>query len=133
MRGKIVSALVGLVAGRRSALPVNVWLPALTEVHGHDEAKRLLEAAEARYRSLVAARPVPEQRALRGHLLKNILPGLALYEVLREEHAGDQQAALGEIARVFRAWAEAEFRPSMRVLSALPGRSRCSASQPPSG
>ncbi len=120
MRGKIVSGLVGLVAGRRSALPVKVWLPALTEVHGSDDAKRLLEATEARYRTLVAARPVPEQRALRGHLLNHILPGLALYQVLREEHAGDQQAALDEIARVFRAWTEAELRPSMRILSAVP-------------
>ncbi len=103
-----------------SPLPVNAWLPALTQIHGAEQAQRLLAQAEARYRTLVAAQPAPEQRALRGHLLNHILPGLALYQVLLDTHGGDQQAALAEIAAAFRTWTEARNRATMRLLRVSP-------------
>lgn len=72
------------IAGLLGALP------------GHD----LMERVEARYAALYAARTHYDQPALMQHLEDNILPGLALYQSLRED-GHHQEAALKTVERLF--------------------------------
>ncbi len=98
-RGGILLALTaallaGLVAVRRVAAPLRMpfaglWQRVLAEQRGAADADGLIAAAEIRYRELWADRPHPASRALRIHLERSMLPGLALYQTLRE--AGDDQ------------------------------------------
>ncbi len=86
--------VAGFVVVRRAAAPrrmpfAGAWQRALAEKRGETEAGRLIAAAEDRYRELIAGHPRPAQRALRLHLDRMMLPGLALYQTLRE--AGDDE------------------------------------------
>jgi hypothetical protein len=55
------------------------------------------------------------------HLEKHILPGLALYQVLKEE-TGNQQMALSEIDRLFSAPAASSTRKQLSFLHHLPAQ-----------
>jgi hypothetical protein len=99
--GLAVGALAGYTIARRVAAPrrmpyVALWRQALAEKRGEAEAARLVARAQARYHNLYTQRARPARRALRFHLERSILPGLALYETLLEE-GDDREAALSEM------------------------------------
>ncbi len=104
----------------RSPLPVNAWLPVLTQAHGDKSAAALIQQAEDRCRKSIAGYRLPENGHLRKHLVENILPGLAMYRTLLELHEGDQPAALAEIQPLFRAWTGQIYGSTMRLLSLIP-------------
>lgn len=85
---------------RRSMPYLEAWRRALRESSGEIAAQALCERVQARYFALLAESPQLEVRALREHLTQHILPGLALYQVLKEDMA-DEQAAVAEVGRLF--------------------------------
>ena len=104
------AALCGLVMGtaigtsiaikqqmaRHHRMPnLNVWQRALIEKHGEVQGAILAARAQARYDALYNERPHFTHPALRWHLEQNILPGLALYQVLSKE-SNDRDAVLSE-------------------------------------
>ncbi len=74
----------------------------LTRRHGAGKAEHLVAAVLQEHAVLLAETPMPENRDLRWHLKENILPGLAMYRVLLQEHDNDRQAALAEVDEVIR-------------------------------
>jgi hypothetical protein len=72
-----------------------LWQSLLGEVRGEVEAGRLIQRVRTRYEELFSRRPRHTHRALRMHLEKYILPGLALYQVLKEGTANQQTALSG--------------------------------------
>ncbi len=93
-----------LVVTRRLLAPPRMpyagpWGHALAERRGEATAARMIALAEARYDELYEGRPRPASRALRIHLERSLLPGLALYQTLLEQ--GDtQKEALAEMAQM---------------------------------
>ncbi len=79
---------------------LEIWHRALSEKRGRVEAAKLTERVKARYDDLYAQRPHIAKRALRFHLVNNILHGLALYQTLLEETL-DQTTILEEWNRLF--------------------------------
>ena len=63
---------------------------------------------------------MPDNQALRVHLKENILPGLALYQVLLQEYDGDQSAALAEVDEAFRSETLTMYRLIFTPLKILP-------------
>ena len=85
--GLAVGALAAFIVARRLLAPrrmphVALWRRALAEKRGGAETARLLARAQTRYDKLYAERPRSANRALRFHLERSILPGLALYNTL---------------------------------------------------
>lgn len=74
---------------------LKVWQRALIEKQGEFRGAFLAARIQARYEALYHERPHFTHPALRWHLEQNILPGLALYQALREEQ-GERDAALTE-------------------------------------
>jgi hypothetical protein len=74
---------------------LKTWQRALIEKHGEVQGAILAARAQARYEELYNERPRFTHPALRWHLEQNLLPGLALYQVLREED-NERDAALAE-------------------------------------
>ncbi len=94
-------ALAGLIVVRRLSAPrrmpyAGIFQRGLAEKRGADEAERLVARAQTRYDELYAQRSRLDNRALRFHLERGILPGLALYQTLLEE-SDDRQAVLAEM------------------------------------
>jgi hypothetical protein len=121
--GLAAGALGGLIAGRRTAAPRRMphageWQRRLAETRGPVQAALLLARAQARHDELYAHRPRFANGALRGHFEGNILPGLALYQVLREEHA-EPDKALAEMEAVLEDDA-ARFRERVKFVGHLP-------------
>jgi hypothetical protein len=83
-------------------------------------AQWLSEQVRYRYKTLLAEKPLPANPILRRHVIDNILPGLALYQVLLQEHNYDQQAALVDIDEAFRAWTIERNRLLLAPLKILP-------------
>jgi hypothetical protein len=99
--GLAVGTLAGLIVARWLSAPqrmphLTVWQRALAEKRGEAEAARLVARAQTQYNDLYARRPRPASRALRFHLERSILPGLALYQILLEK-SDDRQAVLAEM------------------------------------
>ena len=99
--GLAVGTLAAFVVVRRASasqrMPnLAVWQRALSEKRGETNAARLAALAQDRYEELFAARPSPAMRALRFHVERGILPGLAVYQTLLEG-SSDRQAALAEM------------------------------------
>ncbi len=113
-------AALGWARRPRSPLPLAAWMPGLVERHGRQAARRLVAQAEQRCRVLVAGIPPGSAPALRAQLVKNILPGLALYQTLLDAHGGEQGAALAEIEPLFKAWTETLYGSLMRAFRWLP-------------
>ena len=121
--GLLVGALGGLAIGRRLAAPrrmpeLDVWQEMLAEDRGAAEAASIATRAQSRYDELYARRPHVDHPALRVHLEENILPYLALYEVLRED-TDDQEAILAELERLSEP-SVARFHKLMGLLERLP-------------
>ncbi|HEX9133697.1 MAG TPA: L-2-amino-thiazoline-4-carboxylic acid hydrolase [Ktedonobacteraceae bacterium] len=74
---------------------LKTWRRALIEKHGEVQGAILAARAQARYEALYNERPRFTHPALRWHLEQNILPGLALYQVLSKENI-DRDAVLSE-------------------------------------
>ena len=69
-----------------------IWQRTLAHQAGDVPAAITLGKVQARYHDLLRDRPQFAHPALNGHLERSILPGLALYQVLREE-TGDEALA----------------------------------------
>jgi hypothetical protein len=75
----------------------------LVRTHGAVEGAILAAHAQARYDALYATRPCFSHPALRWHLNYQILPGLALYETLKEDatqRGAAQTTALAEAGKL---------------------------------
>jgi len=99
---------------------LRTWLQVLIQRHGKEKERQLAAAIRQQYSALIAETPMPENQVLRWHLKENILPGLALYRVLLQEHDGNQKAALAEVEEAFRAWTLAKNRLLFAPLKILP-------------
>ena len=95
------------------------WRKVLIERHGAEKGQQLADAVIQQRDALLAETPMPEDQALRWHLKENILPGLALYRALLQEHTGNQQAALAEVDAAFRAKSMARSRALLAPLKLL--------------
>jgi len=121
--GLTAGVLAAFIAARRVStrqrMPnLAVWQRALAEQRGETSAARLAVLAQDRYDELFAARPRPAKRALRFHVERGILPGLAVYQALLEE-TGDRQAALAEMESLS-VWTLPGVRRLMPLLGRLP-------------
>jgi len=106
---------------RKDTDDLKIWKQVVVKRHGAERVQQIISAIRQQRAALVAATPMPENQALRRHLRENILPGLALYRVLLQEHDGDQQAALAEVDEAFRAHTLAKNRVLLAPLKILPG------------
>jgi hypothetical protein len=121
--GLALGALAAFIVARRlwalRPMPhAALWRRVLAETRGEAEADRLIARAQARYDTLCAGRPRPANRALRFHVERSILPGLALYQTLLEE-GDDRQAALAEMESLLTP-SLAGLRWLMPLLGGLP-------------
>jgi hypothetical protein len=105
---------------RRETGSLRLWRPVLVQRHGAHKAEQLAATVRQQQTALIAETTMPENQALRWHLKENILPGLALYQVLLQEHEGDRQAALAEVDEAFRLQALAKNRLRLAPLKILP-------------
>jgi hypothetical protein len=96
------------------------WQQSLARRHGVEKAGQWAEAIRQEHAALVTRTAVPENPTLRWHLKENILPGLALYKVLLQEHGGDQQAALAEVDETMRTRTLAKSRKLLAPLKIIP-------------
>lgn len=125
LAGLAAGAIGGFVGARLASRPR--WMPrldvsrrVLAETRGEVRAALLAARVQARYDELCAHRPHFKQRALSQHLESSILPGLALYQILKEENQ-DREAVLAEIDRIFAAWVEASGKPAqLRMAARMP-------------
>jgi hypothetical protein len=126
LAGLAAGAVGGLLAGRRLAarprrMPfLDVGQRVLAETRGKVKAALLAARVQTRYDELYTHRLRFHHPALRQHYEESILPGLALYQTLREE-SDDQETALAEIDRTFTAVAERSGqRRLVQVMGHLP-------------
>jgi hypothetical protein len=118
----LTKRLIGARSG--SARPIShlpAWKRALASKYGLQKAVLWAAKVQARYELLFAARPRFRNPALRTHLEAHILPGIALYQVLKEE-VGDPLKALADIDICFSAHAQASsMAQQASLLDLLPG------------
>jgi hypothetical protein len=126
LAGLVAGAIGGLLVGRRlitrpRRMPyLDVGQQVLAETRGEVKAALLAARVQARYDELYAHRPRFHHSALRRHLEEGVLPGLALYQTLREEN-DDQEAALAEIDRILAAAMERSGRRKLvQIIGRLP-------------
>ncbi|MBT3389099.1 MAG: L-2-amino-thiazoline-4-carboxylic acid hydrolase [Anaerolineae bacterium] len=117
--GLTIGALGGMfIAQKASQSPrmpnAKIWQRILSEKRGPIEAAVFTARVQRQYTELKTRRPIFEQTAFNAHVVGNILPGLALYEILREDGL-DVKAALIEIDQLFEAWFTQYPPPNMRV------------------
>lgn len=100
---------VGLAGGwllaqsrrKQSTMPnLEIWQRELERRNGAVQAGFMAAEIQARYDALWAQRPHFDQAVLNDHLRKGILPGLALYRVLRTRYETEAEA-LAEAERLF--------------------------------
>ena len=99
---------------------LSTWQQVLARRHGAEKARQMAEAVRQQHATLAAEATLPGNQALRWHLTENILPGLALYRVLLQEHGGDTSAALAEVDEVFRPRLLAKSQKRLAPLKVLP-------------
>lgn len=87
---------------------------AIAAKKGKVAARAIAERTQARYEKIFAERTQQENFWLRFHLERNIIPSLALYQILREDGASLKDG-LVEVDRIL----TATFEPGFRLL-ALP-------------
>ena len=97
---------------------LKIWKRILTQRRGTTQAAILIARIQLRYLHLLSDQPHVTQRALRSQLETLILPGLALYQTLRDE-SKDNQAALAEVEPMFKAAFFARLRRNITVLNHL--------------
>ncbi len=100
---------------------VTAWEHALAERFGVHKAALTAAKVQARYADLFDGRPHFANYALRMHLESHILPGIALYQVLREE-VKDSAEALAIVDQCFSAHVQASsMARQTRLVDRLPG------------
>lgn len=123
--GLLTGVAGGLVAKQQLTPPqrvphLNRWRPLMVEKFGPAAAARLAKQVRDRYRELYALRPRYTNRVLRQHLEENILPGLALYQVLQAE-LGSKEKALTEVDYLLqRAFVTPQWKALTWLIGALP-------------
>jgi hypothetical protein len=120
-----LGTLAGLALGRQMAGPrratrLDLWQRLLARRLGAVDAALLAARVQARYDDLYARRPRFQRLALRLHLAHNILPGLALYQVLCEA-LEDRQAALARWDELVGAAEGSPAQAAARLLDRVPG------------
>lgn len=123
-----VGLILGVFLTRRrtgaagAVSPLAAWERALAARYGARRAAILGAKVQARYVELFAGRPRFSNSALRDHFEARILPGIALYRVLREE-TPDAEEALAALDSCFAAHIQASSRSRLtrRLLDHLPG------------
>jgi hypothetical protein len=102
--GVTAGLAVGLAIGRRGRMQrmphLDAWQRALAEQWGEAGAAMLATRVLAEYQALYARRPHFARRVRQSHLERDILPCLALYQVMLEE-TGTQEDALAEVGDLF--------------------------------
>jgi hypothetical protein len=92
-------------------LPVSKrFFPGLLPIIGDEAYERVF----ARYRELYSNQTLPANGQLRWHLVEGILPGLALYQVLRES-GESRDDALGRIDRAFEQLFSGDAKQMQRI------------------
>ncbi|MHB8134681.1 MAG: L-2-amino-thiazoline-4-carboxylic acid hydrolase [Anaerolineaceae bacterium] len=116
-----VFGLVWLNRQHRTEVPgLRNWRRTLRQRYGTEKEQQITAEIQQQYTSLVNEICLPENNALRWHLKEKILPGLALYRVLLQEHIGDQPAVLASVEDAFRAKTLAKSRLLFTPLRVLP-------------
>lgn len=95
-----------------------IWQRILTEKLGEIEASVIMARVQQRYEELKVRRPVFERQAFNAHVVGNILPGLALYRIFREDGM-DAETALAEIDDIFEKWFNQAPPPNMRLNQSM--------------
>jgi hypothetical protein len=118
-----VGVLVGFLAGRRSGRPrlvplFRIWRKELQKREDPVDTVLLTAMVRARYDELHRDRPRFAHPVLRLHLEQNVLPVLALYQVLQEEGLS-QAAALDEAEHLLKAAFGGSFQ-LLQLLGRLP-------------
>lgn len=90
------AAIVKTPDTARNAPVSKRFFPGLLPILGDDGYERVI----TRYRELYSNHELPANPQLRWHLVEGILPGLALYQVLRES-GESQDSALGRVDQAF--------------------------------
>lgn len=90
------AAIVKTTGTARNVPESKRFFPGLLPILGDDSYERVI----TRYRELYSTHELPANPRLRWHLVEGILPGLALYQVLRES-GESQDNALGSVDRAF--------------------------------
>jgi hypothetical protein len=98
---------------------LKTWRRLLADERGEQPAAALAAEMQARYDALIADAPRTLDRSLRAQLAGRILPGLALYQVLRATGM-DGAAALAEMEPLFRAAFFARMQQGLRWFAHLP-------------
>lgn len=113
--GAVGGALLGrkLTQGKRMPY-LALWQKELEADFGEVKAATMAARIQSHYDELFSSRPRITKQALRWHLELNILPGLALYKVLREEKE-DKDAAL----ETFEALVKKSVVPLREVVATL--------------
>lgn len=118
--GLLSGAALVYLAGRSRGMPdLYGTQRALAKIHGEVNAGFLAGKIQARYDQLMARRPRFSNPALRKHLEDNILPGLAIYQVLGEE-SGDRVAAQAETEQILAANFIPQRKAIWKALGTLP-------------
>ena len=118
------AAIIYLATRKRDTRPtfdeLKDWEAELVKTRGKEEGERLAAQVQQRYEELYESRPRYSNQALANHLEDNILPGLALYQVLREDGC-DQPAALAEVDRLEEiTFRESGMNQAMQKIARLP-------------
>jgi len=95
-----------------------IWQWILAEKHGEIDAAILMARIQKKYQELKDRRPIFERAVFNAHVVGNILPGLALYQILREGGM-DEQTALTEIDDIFEKWFTQAPPANMRMNQAM--------------
>lgn len=120
-------AVGGLIAGYLASQQLTnarrmpnaaAWERIFSRERGHVQANCLINRVESRYWQLFCNHPMVTNEALREHLVKNILPGLALYQVLLEEGI-ETPDALSFVNSAFRESLQASWMP-VRAVAKTP-------------
>jgi hypothetical protein len=96
----------------------NAWERSMAQERGHVQASRFVNHIESRYWELFCQRPRLVSQPLRDHLNKNILPGVALYQILREDER-EMNEALSVVEHLFVQGTRSAQRP-IQLLARLP-------------
>ena len=98
---------------------LNIWKREFAKTHGQPEASRMVDEIRERYTQLSRVIPIPDGKTLRMRREKLILPGLALYQILRTKY-GQADKALAETDMLFRAAFFRVERFGIPLLNYLP-------------
>ena len=117
--GLAVGTLAGVLAARKLVREPRMpnarnWQRILSESRGQVPAAVLMARIQQAYEKLLERRPVFENPVFNIHVKDYILPGLALYQVLREDGMAVQEA-LVEIDGIFEFWFDQYLPLNLRM------------------